>query len=169
VEDSTVTTQKLYRSRSDRMMFGICGGLGHYFGIDTTIVRLFFVLGCIFSGGVFGLAYLVMLFVVPEEPVGVSSSVFSDEGLGASSSSDPLAGSKGPSTFGRSDFGSFGLAGDDARQRRHQWIGWGLLALGLIILVSNLHLLSWLNFHVTWPLFLIVAGVFLLLRQRHQI
>ena len=43
-----MTTQKLYRSRSDRMIFGICGGLGHYFGIDTTIVRLFFVLGCIF-------------------------------------------------------------------------------------------------------------------------
>jgi phage shock protein C len=151
------------------MIFGVCGGLAQYFAIDTTIVRLFFVLGAIFSGGAFGLAYLVMMFVIPEEPVDAAAATFSDEGLGASSASDPFAGRKGSSMFGRSDFGSFGFASDDIHHHRNQWIGWGLLGLGVIILVSNLHLLSWLNFHVTWPLFLIVAGVYLLLRQRHQI
>ncbi|HLZ08328.1 MAG TPA: PspC domain-containing protein, partial [Chloroflexota bacterium] len=157
-----MTSQRLYRSRSDRMIFGICGGLAQYFSIDTTIVRLFFVLGAIFSHGAIGLAYLVMRFVIPQEYAGASSSFFSDEGLGAGGPTDPAAGSKGPPTFDRPDFGSYGRVGDDDRERRHQWIGWGLLGLGLIILVSNLHLLSWLNFNVTWPLFLIVAGVFLL-------
>jgi phage shock protein C len=152
-----VTPQRLYRGRSDRMIFGICGGLAQYFQIDPTIVRLFFVLGAIFSGGAFGLAYLVMLFVIPEEPIG------------ASGATDPSAGREGSSFFGHSDPGSFGFASDDIRHRRNQWIGWGLLGLGVIILVSNLHLLSWLNFNITWPLFLIVVGVYLLLRHRQQI
>jgi phage shock protein C len=35
---------KLYRSRKDRMLFGVCGGLGKFFGIDSTIMRIVFVL-----------------------------------------------------------------------------------------------------------------------------
>jgi phage shock protein C len=66
-------TQKLYRSRDDRMIGGVCGGLGEFFGIDPTWMRLLFVLLTIFGGsGV--LVYLVMLLIVPEEPLDVTSS-----------------------------------------------------------------------------------------------
>ena len=59
--------KKLYRSTSDRMIAGICGGLGEYFGIDSTLVRLIFVLGAIFTGSALFWAYIIMLIVVPEE------------------------------------------------------------------------------------------------------
>ena len=66
-------TQKLYRSRDDRMIGGVCGGLGEFFGIDPTWMRLLFVLLTIFGGsGV--LVYLVMLLIVPEEPLDATSS-----------------------------------------------------------------------------------------------
>ena len=66
-------TQKLYRSRDERMIGGVCGGLGEFFGIDPTWMRLLFVLLTIFGGsGV--LVYLVMLLIVPEEPLDVTSS-----------------------------------------------------------------------------------------------
>ena len=66
-------TQKLYRSRDERMIGGVCGGLGEFFGIDPTLIRLLFVLLTIFGGsGV--LVYLVMLLIVPEEPLDVTSS-----------------------------------------------------------------------------------------------
>jgi phage shock protein C len=57
--------KRLYRSRQDRMIGGVCGGLGDYFGIDPTLVRLLFVFGTLmgFQGL---LAYLVLLIVVPE-------------------------------------------------------------------------------------------------------
>lgn len=60
--------KKLYRSTSDRMIAGICGGLGEYFGIDSTLVRLIFVLGSIFTGSVLFWVYIIMLIVIPEEP-----------------------------------------------------------------------------------------------------
>ncbi len=65
----TENVKKLYRSNSDRMIAGICGGLGEYFSIDATLVRLVFVIGAIFTGSALFWAYIIMLIVVPEEPV----------------------------------------------------------------------------------------------------
>jgi phage shock protein C len=67
----TSNNKKLYRSRENRMIGGVCAGLGEFFGIDPTIVRLIFVLGSIFFGfpGTMVFIYLVMLLVVPEAPV----------------------------------------------------------------------------------------------------
>lgn len=65
----TENVKRLYRSRHDRMIAGVCGGLAEYFEIDPSIVRLLFV-GGLFIGapGVLP-AYLVMALVVPETPV----------------------------------------------------------------------------------------------------
>jgi phage shock protein PspC (stress-responsive transcriptional regulator) len=60
-------TKKLYRSRSDRRIGGVCGGLAAYFNIDPTLVRLLFILGLIFVGGTL-VAYLILMIVIPEEP-----------------------------------------------------------------------------------------------------
>jgi len=57
--------RKLYRSKTDRRIAGVCGGLAEYFNIDSTIVRLLFVLGLIFVGGTFW-AYIIMMLVIPE-------------------------------------------------------------------------------------------------------
>jgi len=59
--------KRLYRSRDDRMIAGVCAGLAEYVDIDPTIVRLLFVLG-LFAGGATFWAYLVMMLVIPEKP-----------------------------------------------------------------------------------------------------
>jgi phage shock protein C len=61
-------TKKLYRSRSDRRLAGVCGGLATYFNIDATLIRLLFILGLLFVGGTL-LAYIILMIVIPEEPV----------------------------------------------------------------------------------------------------
>jgi phage shock protein C len=61
--------KRLYRSRDNRMIGGVAGGLGEYLGMDPTIVRLIFIL-LAFGVGSGVLAYLVMMLVVPEEPLG---------------------------------------------------------------------------------------------------
>ena len=60
--------KKLYRSHENRMIGGVCGGLGEYFDIDPTLVRLLFILG-VFLGipGALALVYLAMLIIVPQE------------------------------------------------------------------------------------------------------
>ena len=62
--------KQLTRSRTKRMFTGLCGGLGEYFNIDPTIVRLLFVLG-FFAGLHFGIviAYIIMALIIPEQPV----------------------------------------------------------------------------------------------------
>jgi phage shock protein C len=57
----------LYRSRNERMLMGVCGGLGEYFKIDPTLVRLAFVIATLL-GGPGLIAYIVLMIVVPEEP-----------------------------------------------------------------------------------------------------
>jgi len=63
---SDENTKRLYRSRDDRMISGVCAGLAEYIDIDPTVVRLVFVLG-MFAGLATFWAYLVMMLVVPEE------------------------------------------------------------------------------------------------------
>lgn len=60
--------KKLYRSRTDRMIGGVCGGLGAYFGIDSTLVRIAFAASVIFLGTGL-LLYLIMWIIVPEEEI----------------------------------------------------------------------------------------------------
>jgi phage shock protein C len=58
-------TKKLYRSRSDRMLAGVCGGLAEYFGVDPTIVRILFVLFAL-AGGPGLILYIILMLVIPE-------------------------------------------------------------------------------------------------------
>lgn len=59
--------KKLYRSRNDRMIAGVCGGLAKYFGIDSTIVRIAAFL-LIVPGGLSIWVYIAMALIIPLEP-----------------------------------------------------------------------------------------------------
>lgn len=62
--------KKLYRSTSNKMIGGICGGLAEYFNIDVTVARLAWVLVVIFTGIFPGvLVYIIALFIIPVHPV----------------------------------------------------------------------------------------------------
>lgn len=65
--------KRLYRSRDDRMIAGVCGGLAEYFNVDPVIVRIiFFIL--LLPGGLPGLLpYIILWIVVPEKPLTESS------------------------------------------------------------------------------------------------
>jgi phage shock protein C len=57
--------RKLYRSQTQRMLAGVCGGLAEYFNIDATVLRVLFLILAVFGGS--GIViYLVMWIVVPD-------------------------------------------------------------------------------------------------------
>jgi phage shock protein C len=60
-------SRKLYRSRSDKMVTGVCSGLARYLNLDMTVVRLLFVL-LFFLGGHGLLIYLILWILMPVEP-----------------------------------------------------------------------------------------------------
>lgn len=57
--------KKLTKSRNDRMLTGVCGGIAEYFGIDATIIRVIFAL-LVLSGGTGLLIYILLAVVMPE-------------------------------------------------------------------------------------------------------
>ena len=60
--------KQLYKSNTNKKIAGVCGGIGEYFGIDPTIVRLGFVALTFLAGG--GLAaYIVAAIIMPDQPV----------------------------------------------------------------------------------------------------
>jgi phage shock protein C len=60
-------TRKLYRSKTNRRLAGVCGGLAQYFNFDATLIRVLFVLLAVLGGS--GLVlYLAMWIIVPKEP-----------------------------------------------------------------------------------------------------
>jgi phage shock protein PspC (stress-responsive transcriptional regulator) len=60
------TDKKLKRSIRDKKIFGVCGGIGEYFGIDPTWVRIAFILGMFLTGGFTAFVYIVMAFILPK-------------------------------------------------------------------------------------------------------
>lgn len=62
--------KRLYRSRNERMIAGVCGGLGEYLNTDPTVIRILFILLAILGAGFGGIfLYLAMWLIVPEEPL----------------------------------------------------------------------------------------------------
>ncbi len=68
-------TKNLYKLSEGRLFLGVAGGTGEYFNIDVSIARLIWVLLIMFSGGFGILVYLILYFVMPVKPPGVSEKV----------------------------------------------------------------------------------------------
>ena len=61
--------KRLYRSRKDRMIAGVAGGLGEYLGIDSTIIRLLWLILTVVTGVIPGIVlYVLFWLVIPREP-----------------------------------------------------------------------------------------------------
>lgn len=90
--------RKLYRRRKDRMVAGVCAGIADYFEIDPTFVRLAAVVLALASFGVAAIAYIVMMIVVPEEPVGTPHPGPGAAAMGGAPSAPPAWGPVAPGT-----------------------------------------------------------------------
>jgi len=60
--------KRIYLSRSDRKIGGVCGGIGEYFDKDPTLMRVIYILLTLFSFGFGMIAYLAMWLIIPRKP-----------------------------------------------------------------------------------------------------
>mgnify|MGYP000855585851 FL=1 len=63
--------KRLCKSRTDKKIAGVCGGIGNYFDVDPTVVRIIWAI-CILGYGIGLFAYIIAAFVLPEEPLNES-------------------------------------------------------------------------------------------------
>jgi phage shock protein PspC (stress-responsive transcriptional regulator) len=146
---------KLYRSTTDRMIAGVCGGLGAYLEIDPVLVRLFFVLLTLGGGGGV-LIYLLLWILIP----------CCEDGEVASSATI-RAGAEEMAQRARSLGADLRASVQNGNPQAAFIVGVALVALGAVYLAQNLHIgwLGWLDFGVLWPLLLIAGGVALIRRR----
>lgn len=143
---------RLYRSRTDVILGGVCSGLGKYLHVDPTLVRLFFILITL-AGGIGVLAYIIMWMIVPQEeiiqasqPEVLDEHVLRERAEGMRDEFVDAVRKPNPNTL--------------------KVIGFGLVIYGAYLIVKELHFpwLSWLSNGVIWAILLIAAGVVLILR-----
>jgi phage shock protein C len=147
---------RLYRSTTDKMLGGVCAGLGKYLNIDISIVRLFFIV-LTMVGGLGPLLYLVLWVVVPPENHVV------EPGQSGNLDGEEL---KERAGMVRDDFVN---AVSSPNQNVAKYIGIALVLMGgfLILKQMNVSWLSWLNSGVIWAALILAAGVALLVRGTH--
>lgn len=138
-------TKKLYRSRSQIMLGGVCGGLAEYFDVDVTIVRLLWVVA-FFAGGAGFLAYLVAWVIIPQQPYG----------------QDPEKKTELLDDADEIDALSHNGHDEKTLQEKNRLIGLILVILGVYILAGRFFPRYLLTQY--WPVVLILAGLFFLVR-----
>jgi len=139
--------KKLYRSETNRILAGVAGGLGEYFAIDPTLIRLIFALLTIFGGGGI-LVYIILWILIPSEN---NSGKNSEETIKENAQEFKNRAKNFANEF----------KGMSVENHPRNWFGFVVIVLGILFLFDNL---GFLKFHLFWPILLIAFGFFLLFK-----
>ena len=167
--------EPLHRSRDDRMLAGVAGGVAETLDADPSLVRIIWALLAIVTGGIAILVYIVMAIVVPEGPVepwtpaapAPGGILPNDAGVTAptapSAADAAASGSAMPPFQSRAEW----RAARRARRREAMRSGEAGLIFGVVLIVIGALFLAreaipWFDFHLWWPIGLIVLGALLL-------
>ncbi len=158
--------KRLYRSRDDRLIFGVCGGLAKYFNIDPVIVRIIAVLLVLASNGAGVIAYIIMAIVVPlessqvSEPRDVIKENVEEMRQRASQIGDEI----------RSTLAKKGAPEEMAktRQRGYNVLGIILIIVGIIFLLATFRLFWWLRWVYLWPFIFVAIGLLIIFGSRRK-
>lgn len=136
--------KKLYRSKSDRILAGVCGGLGEYLDIDAVFFRLAFVLLTL-AGGLGILIYIIMFVIIPEEgeePKPLDSKEYKEN------------------------------RSKEVKEIAHRHSDRGRFIVGIILVFLGIWFLAesffpeFLDLSKLWPAILIILGILLLAKKR---
>lgn len=141
------TPKRLYRSRTNRMIGGVCGGIADYFAIDPVLVRLVFAAMIFGAGFGFGL-YVILWIVVPEQ-----------------GAADQPAEER-VKQFGREvQTLAEDLKHDRGSTPRRTWLAVIIIAIGVMALVNQISPWPWFRWNFIWAAIIISLGVKIILRR----
>ncbi len=172
---------RLYRSRHDRMLAGVAGGLADMWGADPSLVRVIWALLVIFTGGIALLVYIVMAIVVPEEDETYNVPATAAAPHAGTPTRATLTGETAGSSMPFAETGEAAQASQAARDARAEaraarraagvervggmspgiLFGGFLILLGVFFLVREY--LPQIDFDWFWPLILVLLGLLLVM------
>ena len=150
-------SSRITKSKTDKVIDGVCGGLAEYFGIDPVIVRLVFVL-LIFINGLGLLLYIILAIIMPKAekadltPKETIKENVQDIGERVKEAGEGLGAALSKKT-------------EEKHSHRARWLGILLILLGIFFLLDNLNMIRWIDKDLLWPIILIFIGAWLLIKR----
>jgi len=135
--------KRLYRSKVDQKISGVCGGIAEYFEIDSTLVRLFWLVS-VFALGTGVLLYIIAAILIPERGN-------SESKINLNKDSDGVY---------RHENKTYDKNFDEDKNTK--FIGYSLIAVGTILFIKRFPLFHWINFRLLFPILLVGAGLVVL-------
>jgi len=158
--------RKLYRSESDRVLLGVCGGLAKYFEVDAVLIRIIAVL-TLFIGGGGVLAYIILAIIIPTES---SKSTKTEDTLKENvedlKSTATMMGQEIQSAFSSKDKPS--NTETTTRRKRHNLLGIIIIIIGIILVFANFNLFWWFEWRYIWPFIIIAIGAVVIISARRR-
>lgn len=151
---------KLYRSKKDCVIGGVCGGIAEYFDIDSTVVRLLAIL-IFFFGGIGIIAYIIGWIIIPQNPNGNTEDNSENKGeiKGKIKKETDKANKKVEKNL--PEEGTKGKS----EKNRNIILGLILIIAGLIFMGSNFFpWIAWIAWGTFWPVIIIVLGLVIVIR-----
>jgi phage shock protein PspC (stress-responsive transcriptional regulator) len=152
---------RLERSNTNRVIAGVCGGIAEYLAVDVTLVRLAFVL-LAFVGGVGLLAYIVLLILMP---LPGRPAPFTSNPAPASGTADTTTRMEGDTAATTAVAPVDPAIRAAEADRRRTAVGYLLIGLGVVFMLSNAGVFRFVQWQFLWPLVLIGIGVLFLVQR----
>ena len=159
---------RLYRSRDDVVIGGVAGGVARALDMDPSIVRVVWVLLAFLTGGIAALVYLIMLIVVPQEPLGAEPFGMAAADTGTTPGAEPAPSATEPPAGAGAPLSAAPTYRAPARRaRRAERDSGGALVFGVILILVGGYFLvrqyvPQIDLDVAWPVVVIVIGLLLL-------
>jgi phage shock protein C len=162
-EGSVSVKSRLERSNTNRVIGGVCGGIAEYLAVDPTLVRVAFVVMA-FLGGVGILAYIVLLILMPQpgQPAPFTKAATSEISTDSTARMDADSAATPQTTTVTPVDPAVRHA---EAERRRTAVGYLLIALGVVFLLSNAGAFRLVQWNYVWPLVLIGIGVLFLVQR----
>ena len=148
---------RITKSKTDRVIDGVCGGLAEYFGIDSLLVRLAFV-ALMFINGLGVILYIVLVIIMPKaESLDKTPKETIQENVQEMGERIKEAGQEFGDTISKKTEGK--------HSNRAFWFGILLILIGVIFLLKNFNFIRWFDSDLIWPLIIILIGAWLLIKR----
>ena len=134
--------KKLLRSRNDKVLSGVCGGLAKYLSLDVTILRIVWAIIAVSTGGMGLIAYVLAAVIIPQEPFDYEEDIES---------------------FGEMDFEKE----REEQEKRSTYTGLFFIALGAFFLLKKIVRFH-IDFDYIWPLIVMGIGVLVISNSKKR-
>lgn len=157
-----MANRKLYRSRRNKIVAGVSGGLGEYLEVDPIIFRILFIF-LTFAGGAGAVIYLLLMLIIPMEPYGYSIPGSGGQKFdGQATTADDRDATTAENGSSENDINNVADVIKDQSKGKLVGLSFGLVLIlfGLYVLFSKIWHINW--FHYMFPIILILSGLIIL-------